>query len=459
MRQCYYFLCLLVCTGMQGHSQGLRHYYKRRAEINLNYLTQSHVLLNRVKISEYGIDLFTKGNDRRTDFRIYWNEVPHLIKLIETQDRLTLKKIVGLKKNNRFATVADGLNTFSGNTFPTDIKGLRIALDAGHFGGNLAEARWEGRVVNVHGSDVGLKEDVHFFEADLNYMTALLLKKKLDSAGAVVLMTRPYGAGALGKGFKEWLRTEAFQDIEEAQKEGDITRTFYDTLKNAIKDSTRQASQYYLFQLYKFKDFIARSAAVNAFHPDISFVLHYNIREGNRPSEPGRYITPVNDNYSMAFVPGSFEYDELEKEDQKLDFVRLLLSSDLQSSVRLANIVLQKHQQILKVPPIPFDSLRRLKSVVIKTEQAGVFCRNLYMTRSIRGTVVYGESLYQDNIKEIVNLATLDRTVIDRVTGEVFKTSSRCELVAQAYFEAILEFLRQNIEQQQEYDEALMDVE
>jgi len=76
-----------------------------------------------------------------------------------------------------------------------------------------------------------------------------------------------------------------------------------------------------------------------------------------------------------------------------------------------------------------------LKDNCMKTDVVGVYCRNLTLTRKVKGVVCYGESLYQDNVNECKALSKKEVKI-----GEV-ETSKRVEEVANAYFEGILNYI------------------
>ncbi|HXC06644.1 MAG TPA: hypothetical protein VNZ86_17930, partial [Bacteroidia bacterium] len=74
----------------------------------------------------------------------------------------------------------------------------------------------------------------------------------------------------------------------------------------------------------------------------------------------------------------------------------------------------------------------------LSTSSEGVYCRNLILTRIIHGTLVYGETLYQDNKEESLNL--MQETQDDMG----IKTSSRVKQVADSYYQGILDYFRGN---------------
>jgi hypothetical protein len=66
----------------------------------------------------------------------------------------------------------------------------------------------------------------------------------------------------------------------------------------------------------------------------------------------------------------------------------------------------------------------------------GVYARNLMLCRLVNAPLVYGEALYQDNVKEATELMKKDLE-----KGGV-RTNSRIIRSATSYFNALYSFLR-----------------
>lgn len=415
--------------------------YKERALNNLKYLTNDFEIKNRVQIDDTGIIIYTDHSKRSKDLVLYWKEVPKFIDIIEQWDYYDMVKTFGQKGQQAFVDQMGRLGFYTiYKEYPDNLNNMRIAIDPGHFGGNMQEANYEMRFAKFRGQDIGQKDDVEFYEADLAYGVAMILRERIINAypGAQVLITRPYAASSIGKPFSVWYKNNFKADLAEALRKGDVTKNLFDVLNDSA------THERFVFEnFYKFLDFRTRAAKINEFRPDVTFAIHFNAKEGNRRFGE-RYLMPVEDDYSMAFVPGAFLNGELSKTDQKVDFIRLLLSADMEKSIRLAGLVLKKHNEILNVPPIPpQNDIAVLRDASVATDQEGVYCRNLVLTRMARSVVVYGESLYQDNIQEIKKLSQMDYEIFNPEVG-VVKTSSRCADVAKAYFEALEAFVKEN---------------
>ena len=143
----------------------------------------------------------------------------------------------------------------------------------------------------------------------------------------------------------------------------------------------------------------------------------------------------------MTFVAGSFSADELDKPEARIDFLRLLLTDDIENSIEFSKYIVNGLVEKTKVPSALDSCALYLKGNCISTDVNGVFCRNLALTRMVRGTLCYGESLYQDNINECKALSKKDASTPLSVTDGV-ATSKRVEEVAEGYFEGIMNYVK-----------------
>lgn len=287
------------------------------------------------------------------------------------------------------------------------LKGMRIAIDPGHFGGDLAlmEQRWIYMTPNTFSL---FREEISFNEGTLTLLTAKVLRDLLEKEGAVVLLTKEKnGSGVYEKDFSSWFATF---------------------------ENTNQLSQSESFRLYfNPLDLRARAKKINDFTPDLTVIIHYNAHN-DRNFITGENI-PSTMNYNMVFVPGSFCKNELKHAVDRYEFMRLLLTQDLEKSVQLSRAILKRFTKTLNVPPVD-DSLdiKYLKNVSIKVGK-GVYARNLTLTRLVHGPLCYGETLCQDNVSECV-LLNEKNLVMDNIKGP-----KRAEQVAQAYYDGIVNYI------------------
>jgi len=298
----------------------------------------------------------------------------------------------------------------------TSLKGLKIAIDPGHIGGAYHMGETESRCMTLA---LDSTNKIQLVEGNLTFFTALLLKHQLDSLGAQTMFTRTdTGISALDMTFFEW-------------KKKIKSRTYLDSLINngLISEKGVQLLNMHLPDKVLFSkvfgsvDMAARASKINAFKPDVTVIIHYNVNERNL----GWKHTTDKD-YVMAFVPGCITSENLKTLSGRLNFLRLLLSPDIENSVKLSSAVAKKISSKLNVPLAQRADATYLSQHCLSTPATGVYSRDLELTRLIKGPLVYGEPLYQDNSSECILLTQL--------------SSERIKLVAEAYYEGILEYLR-----------------
>ena len=313
-----------------------------------------------------------------------------------------------------------------------NLQNMRIAIDPGHIGGETC-CFLESRYVWMDPKAVNGREDISFHEGQLALLTALHLQELLQEKGAEVMLTKQQlGESVYHKDFFTWLREDFRNDVESyASKISDLNE------RTAQRNwwLTRSHLWSVFRKFYNPLDLQARADKINAFRPHITIVIHYNVGAGN--NENGQNIGS-EDNYNMAFIPGSFLQGELSTITSRYHFLRLVLSNDLANSLQLSQKVVEKFTEKLDVPPLTdAEKADYLHKYSLATSAPGVYARNLTLTRLVHGTICYGESLYQDNIKEAFLLAKRD----DEIAG--VKISHRVRLVAEAYFEAIVSYCSQ----------------
>ncbi|MCU0437427.1 MAG: N-acetylmuramoyl-L-alanine amidase [Raineya sp.] len=299
------------------------------------------------------------------------------------------------------------------------LLGWRIALDPGHFAGDLQTAKIEGKYLEMMLSD---STKIEFWESHLAWATAKLLQERLENAGATVMITRSrpeYTA------FESTFKTKYQEYLQRHYGSESLIRQ---SIKS--KKTRMPLPQNTFFQVFFKRDELRkRVEKINAFKPDLTLIMHYNVDEKNTG-----WDKTVSKNFSMAFVGGAFELEDL-KEESLDDFVRLMCTQDTEKSVLLAQKVLHFHQKDAKVPIVPLKNDQDyLQEKCLYTGVQGVYARNLLLARAIEGVVCYGESLLQDSEQEIRRLNEKTLKVDD------IYTSPRISEIADAYFKGIMSY-------------------
>ena len=303
---------------------------------------------------------------------------------------------------------------------PSSLKGLRVAIDPGHMAENRKQAKWEKRYMKIKEGGFWSKS-YRFYEAQLAYATAYLLKQKLEEEGAIVMISRNKDMNALNTPYSKWYKKEFRQTIETDLADGKLDTAYYKWLKEEAKKKD-------VYRTYfRSKDFDARVQRINSWKPDLTLIIHYNADGDGKRQAHQR-------NFSMAFIPGAFAKGELKDKESRMDFLRLLISDDIQESAKLSHQFIIQHQKLLGIEPVSDsiqDHVPYLKNYSVETFYPGVYSRNLIMTRKIKGPLCFGESLLQENIDEAKQLSKKDYC-----EGDIC-TSKRVERVAEAYFRAV----------------------
>jgi hypothetical protein len=174
-----------------------------------------------------------------------------------------------------------------------------------------------------------------------------------------------------------------------------------------------------------------RAKKINQFNPHATLIIHFNVDELNNP-----WLKPSNKNFTMAFIGGSFTSDNLNKWETKINFLRLLITKQLDLSEKLSKATVKNFNVNLQIPIASANDAIYLNSNCKTTNSAGVFSRNLILCRKINSPLVYGESMYQDNFLECESLMKCDLDVYG------IKTNQRLNLVAKSYYTAVYDFLK-----------------
>ncbi len=399
-------------------------FYKKRFDSYLNF---NNSITNKISFTNKGVEL--KNNSAVTEYIIYWDEIKVFNNLVKSTNMDSFVKIIKLKGVNRFTNKQiSQANKKEYKPFnATKLKGVKVAIDAGHISYNMNSARIEQKYIHFCKDSVpDLQEDsVNIAEGILTFKTASILKNMLEKEGADVFMTRSkIENSSFGISYEEWF-------LQRRKK-------VLDSLKIIKKISIAQHSKFLKMDRKKlfwefFKDYELnqRAKQINLFKPDLSIIIHYNVDEKNVP-----WVRPSSKNYSMCFIPGAFTENDFNKIENKINLLRLLLTEDLSTSERLAGRVAETFQEQLKVPmawPIEADYFSKACKT---TATEGVYCRGLALCKNINSPLVYGECLYQDNKDEFVILSKSDEVF------EGVRTNKRVYQVAKCYFDAIHQLLQ-----------------
>jgi N-acetylmuramoyl-L-alanine amidase len=247
----------------------------------------------------------------------------------------------------------------------------------------------------------------------------------LEEQGAKVLITRSQdNYNSFNCNYVTWINNNKTRVL-------DSLKTLKVLPPDKYKKLSKMSDRDLFWEFFRDFDLNNRSKIMNDFEPHVSLIIHYNVDEKN---EPWKQATKKN--YTMAFIGGAFTGDNLDKPENKIHFLRLLLTDQLDQSEKLASQSVICSSKNLCIPVASQFDASYLKDNCLFTGSAGVFSRNLNLCRLINSPLVYGECLYQDNVEESKWLMQNNMDCNGTLTNE------RVYLVAQSYYKALMRFFR-----------------
>lgn len=430
--KCFFNICavglLVISVPLFGQDSTINlkiSYYEKKIK---TYLDKENGLSPFYSITPDGIRIFATSRDKalgKAEFRVNWANVERFRRYLKNCSPADAIKVY---KSGSFENAGScpeiKADTATGNKTGV-LTGYRIAIDAGHTAGDVQTGVIEKKYLKFKPQpDMGLKDSVEIAEGMLTYATAALLKEKLEQEGAEIFLTRPFnGSTAYGITFEEWLKTEFKNTIEAWSRSGRISA---EKKKWYLTKASKSDKFWFVF---KDMELQKRADLINAYHPDFTIIIHYNVDETNIG-----WTKPGTKNYSMAFIGGAFMRSDLSAMEKRFEFLRMIVTFDIESSVLLSEAVVKSLETNLLVKAAERKDATYLYKGCLYTGRNGVFCRNLQLTRNIHGPVMYGETLYQDNLGECV-LLNLEQ---DKMKN------ARVQQAADAYFKGIKAYIEQS---------------
>lgn len=424
-------LLIILCFNAfaQEKTSGTKDYYKEKIR---KYIDKDNSLTDYYRIDDDGIFIYASAFDKqnyKTEFRLLWTELNDFKLACKTLPPAMIQSLVSPKNG-----------TFSGTKFPSmqygrhnnnpekPLDGWKIAIDPGHTAGNMETAKTESRFLDMKANPLhGLGENVQLSEGMMTYETAIILKQKLVEQGAVVMLTRnKMGESALGISFDDWYKFKFKSTLDSLVSAGKMSAQKRATL---LKSSKKQVFTNFFSNI----DLVERARKINAFNPDLTIIIHFNVNEKNNG-----WDKPTEKNFNMCFVPGMFRRSDLSTKEERFNFLRLLATDDLENSMKLSVSMIRSFETVLKVPTVKQKDADYLSEKCLKTDEEGIYVRNLALTRLIKGPLTYGETLYQDSYEECVKLNQRNVSVCDVIT------SVRITEVAEAYFKGLMDYVNEN---------------
>lgn len=428
-------LFLLAATSLcaQDDVQSKIKYHTEKAQ---NYLDKEKALSGYYSINIKGISIYASVSDKvmeKPEFFVSWKEIGSFYSIIKNVKPEVLNQIYtsgtytyeSCKKYfPATAPIKNYLNEDQpiSTLPPISLHGYKIAIDPGHIANDFIMGDLEKKHIIIKGDSInGIKDSIEIAEGMLTYASAILLKEKLEKEGATVFLTRTAEKCAFGKTYMQWKKDDLKTAVDSLYKIGEIKawqKDYFNSSKAKDRDIFRV--------IFRDLELAKRVELINNFKPDYTVVIHYNVDETNLD-----WNKTTDKNFNMCFVGGSFMKNDLSTKEKRFEFSRLLITDDLEKSIAISSSVIKSFESELKVPTATVRDAKYLIEGCLPTEANGVYCRNLQLTRYIHSPIVYGETLYQDNINECKLLS-----------AETDKTKNkRVQQVADAYFKGILNYI------------------
>lgn len=423
-------LTVTRCISQDSATSAKIKYYTQKVE---KFLDKERALSPYYSINRDGISIYEslqKKLKKDFEFHINFDKIDNFNLYLKNTDGEQVFETYKNGNYNMAIPFALNLNVDSSNvdsSFTAEtkrLKGLKIAIDPGHIAGDMEMGDIEKKCLTFKCDTLkGLMDSIAIAEGVLTFATAKLLKDKLEAEGAEVFMTRPFNSSsAFGVTFDDWLKTNYVATVDSLFKVGKLSpaqKQFFHSSRPTKRDKFRV--------IFKDVELAKRSEIINNYNPDLTIIIHYNVDETNTG-----WVKPANNNFNMVFVGGAFMKNDLSTPQKRFEFLRLLITNDLEKSIALSSDVIQSFEKNLNVKTATIKDATYLLDGCLSAGEVGVYCRNLQLTRYIHGPLVYGETLYQDNKMECIAL-----------NKEYDKTKNiRVQQVAEAYFQGVLNYVK-----------------
>ncbi len=436
MKNVFHILLLLLADASLFAQENVQSKIKYHTEKAQNYLDKEKALGSYYSITEEGIKIFSSAEEKKInkqEFFVPWKELGSFYSIIKNVKPEVLNQIYASGTytyescKKYFPVTAPAKNLLNedqptSTLPPATLYRYKIAIDPGHIAHNFEMGDLEKKHIIIKGDSInGIKDSIEIAEGMLTYATAILLKEKLESEGAIVFLTRTADKCAFGKTYHQWKKDDLKKAVDSLYKIGEIKSWQKDHFNSSkVKDRD-------IFRvIFRDLELAKRVELINNFNPDYTVVIHYNVDETNLD-----WIKTTDKNFNMCFVGGAFMKNDLSTKEKRFEFLRLLITDDLEKSIAISSSVMKSFENELKVPTATTRDAKYIIEGCLPTEANGVYCRNLQLPRYIHSPIVYGETLYQDNFNECKLLS-----------AETDKTKNkRVQQVADAYFKGILNYV------------------
>ena len=306
-------------------------------------------------------------------------------------------------KNLRYWRVAEELprNT---NIEKEPLKHLKVAIDPGHIGGEWA--KMEGRWYQLNGKGIEIKE------GELTLLTSKLIKQKLQSLGAEVVLLRDQHKPVTK------LRPEHFKEL--ARK----------ILRSRGQEPESRALRRESELLFYRKHEIRRRAHIinNTIKPDLTICVHFNAESWGNPNNPKL----INKNHLHLLVNGNYSSAEFRLEDNRFHLFKRLLQNTHHEELAISISVASSMAKETGLPPYHYSTSN---AKLINEQQPYIYARNLLANRIYHCPVIFLEPY-------VMNSSTFyNRVIAGTYSGEKMVSGKKRKSLIHEYADGVVEGL------------------
>ena len=291
---------------------------------------------------------------------------------------------ISFKEGNETFDFSNSVSIYP--SFPS-IKGLKIALDPGHIGGEFSEM--EGRHFSING-----QKPVK--EGELSLEVAKILEKKLQGVGVDVILLRNEN-----KPVSNYRPSDFIADAEKWVFEKEkVLKNSYPALDRAEMIKKRSEVLF-----YRVSEIYARAEILNhKIKPDLTICIHLNAAPWK---DPDNHLLVERNDYHVL-VNGCYMGGELADPFQRYEMVFRLLQGWHATELKVADNVSRSFGSATNMPAFSYKGPNALKVGDVD----GVWARNLLANRIYQCPVVFLEP-YVANSRE-----TYERIQLGNYDGE-----------------------------------------
>ncbi|MCP5467894.1 MAG: N-acetylmuramoyl-L-alanine amidase [Deltaproteobacteria bacterium] len=352
--------------------------------------TQDQIYQKYIKIFPTHAMIHTNSSDMQKSFRLNFSQ----------------EKNTKQNSNSRSSFGYWRKNPIQNSNPQLPLKGLRIAIDPGHIGGNYAkiEERW-----------FQVDKTPPIKEGELTLTVAKILAEKLQDKGAEVFLVRTQTAPVTQ------VKPESFREV--AQKwfndrgRKNITETYRDPHDPDRGNSLQWRQEVLTYRNQEIRD---RAKLINEkIMPDITLCIHFDAEYWGNPNNP----ILSNKNYTHVIINGSYMPEELHYNDVRFEMLFKLLSRTHSIEKKLGHTIAKSLAASTQLPATNYYLAGHQAKAMSKDSY--LWARNLLANRLYQNPVIFLEAFVMNNPEVIARIHQGDYKGFKKVYGKMRKSIFR----------------------------------